>query len=354
MKNPYPYFCLFASCLPVKGAAKSLIYDIERQEILEIDNLVFEVLTNNKGKTIEELKSYYNHEYDNGIDAFFSKFVDMELGFFTGIPENFPPIKLEWFSPYKVINAILELCTNNYYDINSVLTELDKLGCQAVQIRFLDKISLNEITYILSNLVDTKIRGIEIIIKYENNDVNFFHALDKIAKKNSRVTKIIIHSYQREFKLNTHTFKSNKIIITDKVIKKNSAEIIKIENFTLSIVIFSEAQFHNIALNRKIYIDNYGYIKNYGTHNEVFGNVNKDKLSTIISKTEFQKKWYINNDKIEKCKDCQFRYMCLSNSDIIEKNQKFYKKEDCGFNPYKNEWLDKKPYSIYPSSSLNT
>ena len=31
--------------------------------------------------------------------------------------------------------------------------------------------------------------------------------------------------------------------------------------------------------------------------------------------------------------------MCLSNSDIVQKNNKYYKLNSCDFNPYKNKWL---------------
>jgi len=51
-----------------------------------------------------------------------------------------------------------------------------------------------------------------------------------------------------------------------------------------------------------------------------------------------QEKRFISNDIIEKCKDCQYRYMCLSNSDIEEKAGKFHKINSCTFNPYENKW----------------
>ncbi len=67
-------------------------------------------------------------------------------------------------------------------------------------------------------------------------------------------------------------------------------------------------------------------------------NINFDKLSDILALKEFKQLWAINNDKIEKCKDCQFRYMCLSNSNIERKNDKYFKTDKCKFDPYENKW----------------
>ena len=65
--------------------------------------------------------------------------------------------------------------------------------------------------------------------------------------------------------------------------------------------------------------------------------VNKE----VVSKRNFQEKWFISNDNIVKCCDCQFRYSCVSNSDILTKKGKYYKKSTCKFNPSTNEWMPK-------------
>lgn len=95
----------------------------------------------------------------------------------------------------------------------------------------------------------------------------------------------------------------------------------------------------NVGLNRKLTIDSRGKVKNFFSHQTVFGDVRENSLHDVLSKDEFQAKWRITNDMIEKCKDCQYRYMCLSNSDIVQKNNKYYKLNSCDFNPYKNKWL---------------
>ena len=87
-----------------------------------------------------------------------------------------------------------------------------------------------------------------------------------------------------------------------------------------------------------MYITKNGAVKNYLNHKKEFGNVKNQKIKDIVNTDKFRQLWEISNDKIEKCKDCQFRYCCESNSDIIYKNKLLFKTNLCLFDPYINEW----------------
>ena len=64
----------------------------------------------------------------------------------------------------------------------------------------------------------------------------------------------------------------------------------------------------------------------------------QDAIADIIETEEFKRKGIITNDEIEKCKDCQFRYMCLSNSDLNISDHIIYKTISCSYDPYKDHW----------------
>ena len=68
-----------------------------------------------------------------------------------------------------------------------------------------------------------------------------------------------------------------------------------------------------------------GNIKNDLAFDESFGNFKTRSLHDLLTDESFKKLWYIPNDKIEKCKDCQYRYQCLSNSNIKEIEVKYFK-----------------------------
>ncbi|WP_109437959.1 SPASM domain-containing protein [Aquimarina sp. AU119] len=70
---------------------------------------------------------------------------------------------------------------------------------------------------------------------------------------------------------------------------------------------------------------------------KVFGNVGTKSLLSIISNQTFQEYWDIPKDKIEVCKDCEFRYVCNDARIPLKRDGKtYYFEESCTYDPYKN------------------
>lgn len=91
----------------------------------------------------------------------------------------------------------------------------------------------------------------------------------------------------------------------------------------------------NSCLNGKVCIDKYGNIKNCYHEEKIFGNIKVNTLKEVIEKTDFCKKWNINKDCIDVCKDCPYRYMCVDCRYFIEDPaNKFSKPSFCKYNPY--------------------
>jgi radical SAM protein with 4Fe4S-binding SPASM domain len=65
-------------------------------------------------------------------------------------------------------------------------------------------------------------------------------------------------------------------------------------------------------------IDVYGNIKNCPSMKKSFGNINDISLQEALTDQKFKEYWNVSKDQIEKCNECQFRYMCQSNSEIRE------------------------------------
>lgn len=159
---------------------------------------------------------------------------------------------------------------------------------------------------ILNELIDLFVVHIELVLPYsfeEFLDVPFLVIHQRISKviylgapKNEHYISIteehIILSIQNTF---------------------DPKEIIDPDNFSVNTLSFVEANKYNIGLNRKLCIDKDGYILNYLGHAPKFGNIKNDKISEVINRDDFRLKWNITNDQIEKCKDCQFRFCCVSN-----------------------------------------
>lgn len=75
------------------------------------------------------------------------------------------------------------------------------------------------------------------------------------------------------------------------------------------------------------------------SHN--YGNVSNTLLQDALKHKDFKKYWNINKDRIDVCKDCEFRYICTDCRAYIEEPDNIYSKPlKCGYDPYTNQWQE--------------
>jgi SPASM domain peptide maturase of grasp-with-spasm system len=325
-------FKLFSSCILVRGAKTSLIYDTERNEFYDIPNQYIPVLNATEKNNLQELEEKYGKE----IFKFLNQFIEKEIGFYTSDPELFTNIDLDWASPYKVNNAIIEVSEKSQYSLSKAIKELNDLGTIGYQIRCLDMLEVKKVRDILNLLEDSRALYIDLIYPYSVN-VDYTKFLEDI-KDCSRLISIKIFGSPEDKILDKSLKKAPVLRFCQKNILQNEDEIIAPKYFVTDISFFAEAQKYNLGLNRKVSITKDGEIKNYPNHNLSFGKVDSDTIEKIIETDGFKKTWKISNDQIEICKDCQYRYACVSNSEIITRNKKIYKLTKCNFDPYNNRW----------------
>jgi SPASM domain peptide maturase of grasp-with-spasm system len=334
MQRKEKYFKLFANCIPVKGANTSIIMDLQRRTYIEIPNLLYNILLkNSENFSISKLKNAFGNQYNEGIKAYFNFFVKNELGFYTNTPNLFPHLTFKFLSPYKIITAVIGINIASEYNITNVFMQLKDLGCQYLQIQIMDDIDYKSFFEKLTIFEDSRLRILDIFFVNSNPLQTF---LNKYNGNDKRIFIYVMNCSKNCIK--KIPYSPISIFYMQSALKPYPKEIISQNTFTTNILFYLEALHYNVGLHRKVSIDYNGDIKNYINHNKTYGNVKQDNLCYIIEQYEFQEKWHINNDKIEICKDCQYRYMCLSNSDIISQNERYYKKTQCDFNPYTNIW----------------
>ena len=335
------HFRLYANCIPVQGVSESIICDLENGAYVRIPNLLYMVLVKNQNSclNVQELKDYYKNKYDKGIDAFLDFLSKNGLGHFTDSPELFPDIEIFWKSPYKITNAIMEVSVPLRYSISEVLLELENLGCKAVEFRVLNTGGLVELSKVFCNFEESRIEQYALIINYSSpKDIGMGELL---SEKFKRVSKMIYFNAPGD----EGVFSLQNLSTNNKMIEFFSSDIEKLEkrgNCKSKIIVnmhtFMESQDHNLALNRKVSIGYDGSIKNYPSHDKIFGNVNQINIKEVMKNENFTKSWFVSNDKIEICKDCQYRYVCFDPSELIFEKAQVKKVSRCNFDPYKNEW----------------
>ena len=111
---------------------------------------------------------------------------------------------------------------------------------------------------------------------------------------------------------------------------------------------FIESQSRNIYFNQKIFFDNLGNLNNSNLFNDHFGFINilnYNQIYKIINSSEFNKIWFSSKEKIDICKDCEFRYMCQDERiPSFRNNNEWYHKTDCNYNPYLAKWQGEQGY----------
>ena len=74
---------------------------------------------------------------------------------------------------------------------------------------------------------------------------------------------------------------------------------------------------------------------------KTFGNVKTKLLKDVLNDQSFKELWHINKDIINKCKDCEFRYVCSDCRAFTEIPEDIYSPPlKCGYDPVTNEWTD--------------
>ena len=338
-------FKLYANCIPVKGAKRSTICDLQKKEIFFIPNELFEILSINN-KSIDEVKLRFQNQYDDIIDEYFDYLVKNDLGFYTETPELFPKLSMKWNYPFEISNAIIDRDTSSTYDIYSILKQLDYLNCKHIQIRFYESTSKSYISNILTflNKLNSIIISVDFIIpdSIEFNQV----ALHDLLNEDPRINSFSIFNSDCDKVVPPVRHKSGFIIYSKAKINRTSCGIINPQYFIVNMKSFTESVSKNSCLNGKISIDVNGDIKNCPSMTTSYGNVRDKKLSEILIIKDFKQKWEITKDQIKVCKDCEFRHVCSDCRAYTENPYDNYSKPlKCGYDPYTNEW---KNWSINP------
>ncbi len=341
------HFKLFANCILVRGATRSTICDIQQGNFKLIPNLLADILEQNNNKTVDELKSFFNNQYDKGIDSYFKKLEEENLGFFTNEPERFPKLDLSFEFPAQITNAIIDLDKKSDYISEKIFQDLDKLGCCALQLRIYDVISLNRVGNILNHTVVSRLESIELVLKFSDEITD--ETLENLCKNHKRINSILIHSSP-----NNRQVHKEKLLLLINYLKisidsQTHCGIISPQYFSINIPTFTESQKYNTCLNRKISIDTKGEIKNCPSMPQSYGNIKDTTLVEALNKNGFKDVWYIHKDQIKVCQDCEFRHICTDcRAYIQDTNNPDSKPAKCSYDPYRAIWGE-----ISPNNNLH-
>ncbi|WP_130867977.1 grasp-with-spasm system SPASM domain peptide maturase [Chryseobacterium indologenes] len=343
MKKTNNYIYMYSCCFVVQGNNQSIICDVQRKNYEIIPNTLFEILNNlNIERNLDILKESYTDKEDKEIfDSYITFLLDEEFIFIDDSLHNrFPAIDLTYDSPNLISNAIIEIGASTSFELLLKNVKLlDKMRCESVELRFYEHYFEKEYENILPIFQSTGIRSLRLLINYFDFPLNFFKTL---GRKYKRIRELYICANTRIQEYESPYFPV--IQLANKKVSSIFCGCISDFYFSPELKNFTESHHYNSCLHKKIAIDQYGNIKNCPSMSHEFGNIKDTTLEVALHNPEFTKYWNLTKDKIEVCKDCEFRYICTDCRAYTERthNNKngldISKPLKCGYDPYTGEW----------------
>lgn len=214
-------FKLFACCFPVSGKERALICDVQRNLFEFIPLALFEILEVLEGKTLNEVKLFFNHLHDDLIEEYFYFLENKEFIFFTETPGSFPKMDLRWEEPCILSNAIVDIGDQiELFDWKKLASEFEALRCRYIQIRSFKVQSLCFFEKIIQEFDDTCVESMELVIKFgdiidEDGVVGMckdFHRIHSIYVHSAPIQKVVHIAPQRH----GHVFFTDEVILVAK------------------------------------------------------------------------------------------------------------------------------------------
>ncbi len=333
------YFKLFANCIPVKGASRSIICDLQRRDYQLIPNSLFELLKSFPQFSLNELIEAYGESERETLEEYISFLEEHEFGTWLNDHSAFQPLDLTWFHPSQIISSIVDWNKESDFDFQPIFNELNALNCQYLQLRFFDQYTKEKLTKLLSLLDRSSIVSIEIFLPYNHEDTTEDYRI--LLRRFPRITRLVIHSASENRYFNDPQDFLDLIALnytTQKITDESHCGVVHPGYFSSNINHFTEAQHFNTCLNKKISIDKKGQICNCPSLTKKFGKIAESTLTDMLTNHHFTYHWEIKKDHIESCKDCEFRYICSDCRAYTEGDLPLSKPSKCNYDPYKGEW----------------
>ncbi|NOQ71052.1 MAG: grasp-with-spasm system SPASM domain peptide maturase [Crocinitomix sp.] len=338
------FFYLHKWCIPVKGIVRSSICDFQRETLELVPNEMCDILLDYNGSQIEKVFKAYE-ELEGSYDViceYFEFLVQKEFVYLTEKEDvNISKVIMDtsYESPYHINSCIIDFNKDTDHPIKNIINELNVLGCNALQLRFYDEITIANFKAIIELTNNTAIRNVSIIMKYvspEHHD----DLKELLRKDYCRILDINIHSAPmvdaETEKVGNKNFTYSSTVIND----CSSCGVISPYYFEKNYYTYTIGQNNNTCLYKKVSVDVTGEIKNCPSLKESLGNINSMTLADAILDPKLKRYWNITKDQISTCKTCEFRLVCTDCRAYTEDDKDIYAKpKKCNYDPEKAAWI---------------
>ena len=161
------YVFLFSDCVPVKGAAASAIYDLTRGRISTFPSEYYPFLASFREQRLGELLDALSEDDRAGFLEFLEFLVANEYVCVLDDSGAFPELPSGWDAPGVIHNAIIDVDAQ-HHDYGKLVSELDALGCQHLQLRsYSPRFGVSELAALARLCHGTSIQTLQAILVHD-------------------------------------------------------------------------------------------------------------------------------------------------------------------------------------------
>lgn len=333
------HMVVFSNLMPVAGSNNFIICDLHRNTYYNINELCFKIVVDCNYFRISKICDFLSIDIEV-VEKYLEILVNNDIIFFTETPKFYPKLDLTWSEPYDVTNMIIDVSKTNH-DIDSINTFIGNHRIHTIQVRFFDIIDISYLLNLLNLFKLLKVSSYELLIPFADRFLDGEFIKD-LAFRFPRLANCILYNSPEEKSISVHQNNFGRFFYTkSRVYSDKCCGKILPDFFIINYKNFTEGLRYNTCLNRKISIDSKSLIKNCPSFKENYGSIENLTISDILLNEKFKSLWGITKDKITKCKDCEFRYICTDCRAYVEDpNDILSKPLKCGYNPYTGIWED--------------
>jgi SPASM domain peptide maturase of grasp-with-spasm system len=341
------YFILFACCLPVRGATRSVLCDVQRGTVIPISHALHEVLVDCRRRPVAEVLASYGADDAQIVRQNLAALEQRELGFWCDDPSEFPDMDLSWDRPATITNAVIELSPTTAQQFPRIVAQLDALGCEALELRSYRPFPMTVLADMLRETTASRLSSVELLLCHSSETTEA--ALRALRDEHARIAQIVIHSAPEDRRVSHGG--TTLLCQVEAVRSSDHCGFVHPRYFAVNVETFTESQGCNTCLNRKIAVDGEGNIRNCPAMPASYGQVGRVALLDVASREDFRTWWSVRKDQISVCRDCEFRHVCTDCRALLsDPSDPLSKPRRCGYDPYTARWSEEAVEAV-PSRS---
>jgi SPASM domain peptide maturase of grasp-with-spasm system len=335
-------FELYANCILEKGITRAIIIDLQKSIFFFIPLSLYTFLKEAKNKPIDSILIKYSLTERKILKEYTNFIISNNLGHFTNLntKDHLPPLPNLFEAPSLITNAIYDYSELNKQYLNKFLADLLDLGCNNVQIRVFNDIDSATAEHLEEAIMASPNTIFELLVIC--NPQYHLSYWENVLYRNANILIISVYNViERAIPIIDKANRKYLIVSNNTNINKHNCGQISTNYFAINISHYTESKMYNTCLNKKLGVDENGYLCNCPSMNEKYGHISHIPLNSLISKEEFKKVWSITKSQIQICRICEFKSVCTDCRAYLQDPDDLNSKPlKCGYNPYTGVWSE--------------